>query len=224
MTQKEIEKARYLKIIEIAKFLIETKSSNSVIAEKFDISKKTLSDYLNKYLKQYAESSGDYLLRDLYETVKRIQDEKQCVNSVDCEEVANYIIDNKVTVEIAANHFGVSVSTIQNATNKKLIIKNIELYEILKMVQKDIVAVGNIVGGKNGVRTRINSEFEALEIAENIITNSYTIKEAAALYKMPTSTLYELILSIDDKEIQEELDYLFEYNCELCGHQRKNKI
>lgn len=140
-------------------------------------------------------------------------------------EVAKYIIQNKATIEQTANHFEMSTSSIKKYINNKENLQSIdiELYNAVKEVQKELENIGRIVGGKNGVRQPKYSEFEALEIVETMISENLTIVEAAKYFNMPKSTLYELIRRVDDKEIQEELDSLFAQNNENFGRTNNKK-
>lgn len=140
-------------------------------------------------------------------------------------EVAKYIIQNKATIEQTANYFEMSTSSIKKYINNKDNLQSIdiELYNAVKEVQKELENIGRIVGGKNGVRQPKYSEFEALEIVETMISENLTIVEAAKYFNMPKSTLYELIRRVDDKEIQEELDSLFAQNNENFGRTNNRK-
>ena len=127
-------------------------------------------------------------------------------------EVAKYIIENNATIEITANHFNLSTSSIKKYINNKLPLIDNELYLAVKLVQSNLEKIGHSVGGKNGIREPKYTEFEALEIAETMIANSLTLKEAEELFKIPTSTIYERIRAIKDDNIQSELDILFRNN------------
>lgn len=125
--------------------------------------------------------------------------------------VAKYIIEMKATIEMTANHFGLSKSTIKKYINDENNLKKIDenLYLCVKQVQQELEYFGHVVGGKNGIRTASITEFESLEIAEKIIRKKMTIEQASDFFQIPTSTLYENIRKINDISIQEELDKVF---------------
>jgi len=140
-------------------------------------------------------------------------------------EVAKYIIKNKATIEQTANHFNLSISSIKKYINNKENLHSIdmELYNAVKNVQSELISIGNIVGGKNGVREPKYSDFEALEIAETMISNNLSISEASKCFNIPRSTLYEIVKRINNEELQEELTALFAENSEKFGQPSNRK-
>lgn len=140
-------------------------------------------------------------------------------------EVAKYIIVHKSTIEETANHFEMSTSSIKKYINNKENLQaiDIELYEAVKKTQEEVSKLKNALGGKNGIRQPSHSDFEALEIAETMISNSMSLKEASKYFNVPTSTLYEMIKRIDNEEIQEELENLFAENNERFGKTNNTK-
>lgn len=137
-------------------------------------------------------------------------------------EVAKYIIANKATITMTADYFGLSVSSIKKYINDQDKLKAIdfEIYNEVKKVQNELENIGHYIGGKNGIREPKYTEFEALEIAETMISESLTITEAAKKFDIPKSTLYERIRAIKDDEIQNELNLLLENNKERFGPQK----
>lgn len=134
-------------------------------------------------------------------------------------EVAKFIIKNKATIAVTAKQFNLSTSTIKKYINDKdkLQAINIEIYNSVKEIQKELENIGHYVGGKNGIREPKYTEFEALEIAETMISDSLTYAEASKKFNIPTSTLYERIKAIDDDKIQEALRNLSDINKERFG-------
>lgn len=134
-------------------------------------------------------------------------------------EVAKFIIKNKATIAVTAKQFNLSTSTIKKYINDKdkLQAINIEAYNSVKEIQKELENIGHYVGGKNGIREPKYTEFEALEIAETMISDSLTYAEASKQFNIPTSTLYERIKAIDDDKIQEALRNLSDINKERFG-------
>ena len=94
-------------------------------------------------------------------------------------EVAKYIIANKATITMTADYFGLSVSSIKKYINDQDKLKAIdfEIYNEVKKVQNELENIGHYIGGKNGIREPKYTEFEALEIAETMISESLTITE-----------------------------------------------
>lgn len=140
-------------------------------------------------------------------------------------EVAKYIIENNATIEMASNHFEISISSIKKYINDKGNLQSIdiEIYNEVKKVQQYLIGVGQRIGGKNGVgvaRSK-HTEYEAMEIAETMIEENLTVKQASDMFAIPTSTLYEMITSINDAVIREELKLLFAENDLRFGHGNK---
>ena len=71
--------------------------------------------------------------------------------------------------------------------------ENSDLYQKYILSKENKTQISNSVGGKNGKRESKHSEFEALEIAETMISNSLTLEEASKLFCIPTSTIYEIL-------------------------------
>lgn len=118
--------------------------------------------------------------------------------------VANYIIDNKATINETAGAFGKSVSSIKKYINDadKLRRVDFELYVKVKEIQKMIELNGQIAGGRIGKRGADISDYDAVEIAQDRIDNYTTLEQLSKKYNVPTSTIYEAIRRIDDEETQ----------------------
>ena len=131
-------------------------------------------------------------------------------------EVAKYIIEKTATIKMTADHFGMSTSSIKKYINNDLKDIDEDIYNKVKIVQKNLEEYGRIVGGMNGIREPKITEFEALEIARQMITNDWTIAQTAEYYEIPTSTIYDLVTKIDDDKVQDRLKKLFE------DHKKRN--
>lgn len=105
---------------------------------------------------------------------------------------------------------------MSESTIKKYIAKlkqeNNDLYKKYILNKDKRIEISNSVGGKNGKRESNHSEFEALEIAETMISSSLTLEEASKLFKIPTSTIYDMLNRIDDNDLQKELSELYQCN------------
>ena len=139
-------------------------------------------------------------------------------------EVAKFIIENKATINMAAQQFNLSTSSIKKYINNLENLQSIdmEIYKEVKEVQKEIESIGHYVGGKNGIRGPQYTEFEGLEIAETMIAEGLTLEQASTRFNIPKSTLYETLKRIDDEEVEEELKNLFDSNNSRFGG-NKNK-
>ena len=120
------------------------------------------------------------------------------------KQVANYIINNRATINETAGAFGKSVSSIKKYINDadKLQRIDFELYLKVKEVQKVIELNGQIAGGRIGKRSAGLSDYDSIEMAQDRIDNYATLKQLSKKYNVPTSTIYEAIKRIDDDETQ----------------------
>ncbi len=120
------------------------------------------------------------------------------------KQVANYIINNRATINETAGAFGKSVSSIKKYINDvdKLQRIDFELYLKVKEVQKIIELNGQIAGGRIGKRSAGISDYDSIEMAQDRIDNYVTLEQLSKKYNVPTSTIYEAIKRIDDDETQ----------------------
>lgn len=120
------------------------------------------------------------------------------------KQVANYIINNRATINETAGAFGKSVSSIKKYINDvdKLQRIDFELYLKVKEVQKIIELNGQIAGGRIGKRSAGISDYDSIEMAQDRIDNYATLEQLSKKYNVPTSTIYEAIKRIDDDETQ----------------------
>lgn len=120
------------------------------------------------------------------------------------KQVANYIINNRATINETAGAFGKSVSSIKKYINDvdKLQRIDFELYLKVKEVQKVIELNGQIAGGRIGKRSAGISDYDSIEMAQDRIDNYATLEQLSKKYNVPTGTIYEAIKRIDDDETQ----------------------
>lgn len=131
-------------------------------------------------------------------------------------EVANFIIENKATMEETAVYAKRSISSIKKYINDDDKLKSIspELYENVKKVQNIIINEGNIRGGKKGSTrgNRKNSDNQIIGIMHEMIEKRLTIEEASSIYDIPTSTLYERINECKDRQLLSKIEKLYNEN------------
>lgn len=201
------------KMFEICSFVIKNNAKISDVCEEFEISRKTAQMYTGKYLKDYIASTDDTLAKDLLseiETIKNNNEKDSQIQKldVDLNEVINYIIEAKTTIEKAALMFGISESTIHKYISY-IKENNNELYLKLKKIQEEVTKRGNALGGKNSVRGPKYTDFESTEIAETMLEENLTLKQASKQFNVPKSSIYERVKSLDDEEMQDDLDTMF---------------
>ena len=123
------------------------------------------------------------------------------------KQVANYIINNRATINETAGAFGKSVSGIKKYINDadKLQRIDFELYQKVKEVQKIVELNGQIAGGRIGKRSASVSDYDSVEMAQDRINNYTTLEQLSKKYNVPTSTIYEAIKRINDEETQQLL-------------------
>lgn len=202
------------KMFEICNYVIKNSATIMDVCEEFDISRRTAQKYTGEYLREYANETEDELAEKLIVQLEEIKcnNEKSTQTKpvdIDLEEVIEYIISVKSTVEYASLKFGISESTIRKYISS-LKNNNPELYERLKIVQEEIIKFGNIVGGKNGVRGPKYTDFESVEVAETMLGENLTLSEASEKFDIPRSTIYERVKGIDDADTQDNLQAMFD--------------
>lgn len=196
------------KVLEVAKYIITENATNDDVCKKFNISRKTAQVYTNEYLREL--SSHDPSLRQLYDQVQIIKsnNEKKSSKNIDMVLVIEDMTKNKLTKEFAANKYGISVSSISKYLQS--LEENNPLLIAYKESRKAVINYSNKVGGLNSKRDASINEFEAREIAETMVEEGLTVKKASDKFERPKSTIYEAIRRIDDDEVQQDLDNLFE--------------
>lgn len=128
--------------------------------------------------------------------------------------VAKYIIENKATIQMAADKFKCSISSIKKYINDENNLKYIDedLYNGVKNIQEEIINMGNKKGGQIGKRKATYTEEEAEEIAKKMISLEMTLSQGSSHFDIPVSTLYELLKRIKNPEIRLQLEQLFLLN------------
>lgn len=205
------------KVLEVAKYIIENNATTEMVCEKFSISRRTAQAYSGKYLEELVISSNDQDIKELYEKVKEVKINNEKANQIQkleisLDDIIEDIIKYNYTIEYASLKFGISESTINKYIAQLKQLDN-DLYKRYILSVQKKYELGTVVGGKNSKRQAIMTEFEALEIAEAMISGSLTLEEASKRFdNIPKSTIYERIRSIDNAEIQRELNILFDNN------------
>lgn len=88
------------------------------------------------------------------------------------KQVANYIINNRATINETAGAFGKSVSSIKKYINDadKLQRIDFELYQKVKEVQKIVELNGQIAGGRIGKRSASVSDYDSDEETQQLLS------------------------------------------------------
>ena len=126
---------------------------------------------------------------------------------------AQEYISNDLTEKDTAKKLGISVKTLQLHFKK---LKDIDpiLNDLVLMKNKRNVQAGRIEGAKKGKATPTYTSEEANKKANGIISKSYTYEEAAAMYGIPKSTIYDMVHNGDfvSEETRMQLDLVAEHN------------
>ena len=124
------------------------------------------------------------------------------------KEVTLYVIDNH-TIKETADYFHKSVSSIKKylAVVRDINDPNYDpfLAEKLKLAQTKIILDGVKKGGMRGKRGSNLTEEEKREYAK-MWMGGLTLEDLALKTGIPKSTLQENIRSIDDQELQAQID------------------
>lgn len=120
------------------------------------------------------------------------------------KEQANYYLDNDVTMQQVANHFGFKSKKTIQINMKKLESVDPELFKLVEEKKQGNLVTGMVKGGQNGKPTMINEEGNAIirkpksitdqeikDIAELIIFYKWTLREAEENLGISKSTLYD---------------------------------
>ena len=126
-------------------------------------------------------------------------------------EVAKFIIEKSATISMTADHFGMSTSSIKKYINNDLKEIDEDIYNKVKLVQKNLEEYGRLAGAKNGKRGPKYTEQEAMKIAKMMIDHGMTIEEVSEYSGIPKSSIYEMVKRIEDEKIKTALEELF-YN------------
>ena len=201
------------KMLEVCKYVVENHATTMDVCEKFNMSRNTAQKHTGQYLKSYIAETDDELAKELLKKIEKIKSENEKRTQtrkvdVDLNEVINHIIKAKSTIEQASLMFGISESTIQKyiAYIKE---SNQELYIKLREVQEEVSKRGHALGGKTSVRGPKYTDFESVEMAQTMVEAELTLDEASTYFDVPRSSVYERIKTVDDEEIQDGLEELF---------------
>lgn len=129
-------------------------------------------------------------------------------------EEANYYLDNEVTMQQAATHFGISKKSFQ-IHMKKLETLFPDKYVLVQEKKNAHLVEGAKKGGQNGKPSKpavytpkpftIDNEL-LIQIANSIIKSDLTLREIESIYDIPRSTIHDN-LNIDrlGKELYEDV-------------------
>lgn len=195
-------------VLEVAKYMIENNATIDQVCKKFNMSRRTAQIYTGQYLREIASIDESFI--KLYKQIEIIKDNSQKKSSkgVDMESVIRDMISNYLTKEMAAKKHNISESSISKYLQS--LDENDELKVAYKQSRERIRKIGNIVGGLNGQRQATNTDFEAREVAQTMVEQGLTLDEASAKFDRPRSTIYDIVRRIDDQDVQDELDVLFD--------------
>lgn len=108
---------------------------------------------------------------------------------------AKEYINNNLTERETAEKLGVSRRTLQLHL-KQLYLIDPMLHSLVVKKKESNLKAGRIKGGQIGkITSPTYTRIDALRIARGIINNSYTYEEAADVYGVPKSTIYEMVHS-----------------------------
>lgn len=146
-------------------------------------------------------------------------DEAKVKKSIDC-------ILEGYTIKEVHEKTGYSERTIQNyiraLNNEESNVYNPLLYQKVRLQQEKTSRERNRVGGEISTYTSAVTMEKRIEMAKIILANDYTIEQASIFFDIPSSTLYDYLISINNKEILEQLQALFEYH-KKAAFNGKNK-
>lgn len=121
-------------------------------------------------------------------------------------EEADYYLNNDVTIKQASSDLGISRKTFQLHLKK---LESIDLEKANLVKEKKLASEkqGKIKGGSLGKRGPNWTKEQAMEIAEAMINQQMTNREAEAAFGIPKSTIYEMTHKGIDDEVTESLLY-----------------
>lgn len=107
---------------------------------------------------------------------------------------AQEYISNDLNEKETAEKLGISRRTLQLHLKKLEDIDSV-LYNMVLMKKKSNIIAGRSKGGKLGKVVPTYTCEEANKVADEIIENSYTYMEAAEVFDIPKSTIFEMVHS-----------------------------
>ena len=114
-------------------------------------------------------------------------------------EYADYYLENDVTMKEAGEHFGVHKSTFQFNMKKLESIDPVK-FKLVQDKKNNNLSVGMVKGGQNGKpsyhpyiprKPKSISDGEIIHIAEKMIEEKLTLREAGEIFGISFTTLYD---------------------------------
>ena len=121
---------------------------------------------------------------------------------------AKVFLNGNMTVQETAETLGISKRTLQIHMKK---LKNIDenIYNLVEEKKQANQEQGRIVGGQVGKATPRYTKEEAIRVANIMLSESLTYREAETLLEIPRTTIYEMIHSeYVEPVIKDKLDIL----------------
>ena len=125
---------------------------------------------------------------------------------------ANTYLNNDKSMKDTAKELGVSIKTLQ-IHFKKLEEIDEDIYKLVLNKKKSNIKIGNIMGGQTSKALKTYTKDEANTIALQIISRELTYEEAAEIFDIPKSTIYDMVHSeYIDNEIKTKLELVARSN------------
>lgn len=148
------------------------------------------------------------------------------LDQVKVTKAINYILEG-CTIKETHENTGYSERSIQNyikaLNDKSSNVYNPLLYQKVRLQQEKTARERNRLGGTLSTYSSSVSMSEKIEMANIVLVNDFTIEKASAYFGIPASTLYEYLISIDNKEILNQLKALFAHHKQVVFNQKVNK-
>lgn len=137
---------------------------------------------------------------------------------------ADFILYGNRTMEEAAIALGISKRTLQLYINTHLKQQDEKLYEKVRQHLENIAQQRHSLGGKIGKRTTSYDKEQIETMADRLIAAFFddktpssvketkTLEQLSSQYKIPKSTLYDLLMKSLDNERKSQIKSIFEYN------------
>lgn len=116
------------------------------------------------------------------------------------KEQANYYLENDVTMQQVADHFGFKSKKTIQVNMKKLSSIDPDLYKLVEDKKQNNLSIGMVKGGQNGKpsnmigntnKSKTIGDQDIKDIAELIIFYKWTLREAEENIGISRSTLYD---------------------------------
>lgn len=112
MPKNILTTAKEKKILEVAKYIVENKATKEMVAEKFNISKSSIKNYIN------GKDNLQKINYELYLLVKNTQEElmqkTSNITDFEIEEIARVMLENDFTLKEASDFFQIATSTLHD--------------------------------------------------------------------------------------------------------------